>query len=88
MAGESVKQIDGLDKKEMYRRAAYWANEVIASHKHDLNESYEEIFINMIRDQYDTQFHESMWEAEFLGDRTSATDWTNGRIGDLIGVKI
>ena len=60
MAGESVKQIDGLDKKEMYRRAAYWANEVIASHKHDLNESYEEIFINMIRDQYDTQFHESM----------------------------
>ena len=68
-------------------RAAYWANEVIASHKHDLNESYEEIFINMIRDQYDTQFHESMWEAEFLGDRTSATDWTNGRIGDLIGLR-
>ena len=87
MAGESVKQIDGLDKKEMYRRAAHWANEVIASHKHDLNESYEEIFINMIRDQYDTQFHESMWEAEFLGDRTSATDWTNGRIGDLIGLR-
>lgn len=87
MAGESVKQIDGLDKKEMYRRAAYWANEVIASHKHDLNESYEEIFINMIRDQYDTQFHESMWEAEFLGDRTSATYWTNGRIGDLIGLR-
>ena len=87
MAGESVKQIDGLDKKEMYRRAAYWANEVIASHKHDLNESYEEIFINMIRDQYDTQFHESMWEAEFLGDRTSATDWPNGRIGDLIGLR-
>ena len=87
MAGESVKQIDGLDKKEMYRRAAYWANEVIASHKHDLNESYEEIFINMIRDQYDTQFHESMWEAKFLGDRTSATDWTNGRIGDLIGLR-
>lgn len=87
MASESVKQIDGLDKKEMYRRAAYWANEVIASHKHDLNESYEEIFINMIRDQYDTQFHESMWEAEFLGDRTSATDWTNGRIGDLIGLR-
>lgn len=87
MAGESVKQIDGLDKKEMYRRAAYWANEVIASHKHDLNESYEEIFINMIRDQYDTQFHESMWEAEFLGDHTSATDWTNGRIGDLIGLR-
>lgn len=87
MAGESVKQIDGLDKKELYRRAAYWANEVIASHKHNLNESYEEVFTNMISDQYDTQFHESMWEAEFLGDRTSATNWTNGRIGDLIGLR-
>ena len=87
MAGESVKQIDGLDKKEMYRRAAYWANEVIASHKHDLNDRYEEICINMIRDLYVSQFLESMWEAEFLGDRTSATDWTNGRIGDLIGLR-
>ena len=28
-----------------------------------------------------------MWEAEFLGDRTSSTYWTNGRIGDLIGLK-
>lgn len=87
MAGETVKEIEGLSKKEMYNRAAYWANQVIISNKHDLNDSYEEVFINMIRDQYDTQYHESMWEAEFLGDRTSATNWTNGRIGDLIGLR-
>ena len=87
MAGQSVKQVEGLDKKEMYRLAAHWANEVIATHRHDLNPSYQQVFVNMIQDQYDTQHHESMWEAEFLGDRTSATSWSNGRIGDLIGLK-
>lgn len=87
MAGETVDQVEGLSKQEMYGKAAYWANEVIASQKHRLNESYEQVFINMIQDQYDTEFRESMWEAEFLGDRTSSTYWTNGRIGDLIGLK-
>ena len=87
MAGESVAEVEGLPKKEMYKKAADWAYKVIESGKHHLNPSYEEVFINMIRDQYDTQYHESMWEAEFLGDRTSADKWTNGRIGDLIGLK-
>lgn len=87
MAGETVDEVEGLSKQEMYGKAAYWANEVIASQKHHLNESYEQVFINMIQDQYDTEFRESMWEAEFLGDRTSSTYWTNGRIGDLIGLK-
>ena len=87
MAGETVDEVEGLTKQEMYGKAAYWANEVIASQKHHLNESYDQVFINMIKDQYDTEFHESMWEAEFLGDRTSSTNWTNGRIGDLIGLK-
>ena len=87
MAGETVDEVEGLSKQEMYGKAAYWANEVIASQKHHLNESYEQVFINMIQDQYDTVFRESMWEAEFLGDRTSSTYWTNGRIGDLIGLK-
>ena len=87
MAGETVDEVEGLSKQEMYGKAAYWANEVIASQKHRLNESYEQVFINMIQDQYDTEFRESMWEAEFLGDRTSSTYWTNGRIGDLIGLK-
>ncbi len=87
MAGESVKPIDGFSKKELYARAAHWAGEVISSAKYELNPSYAEVFTNMIGDRYDTQYRESMWEAEFLGDRTSATSWSNGRIGDLIGLK-
>ena len=87
MAGETVAEIEGLPKQEMYKKAAQWAYEVINSGKHDLNPSYEQVFINMIQDQYDLAYHESMWEAEFLGDRTSSDSWTNGRIGDLIGLK-
>ena len=87
MAGETVAEVDGLSKQEMYKKAADWAYAVIESGKHQLNPSYEQVFINMIQDKYDTEYHESMWEAEFLGDRTSADKWTNGRIGDLIGLK-
>ena len=87
MAGETVADIEGLTKQDMYKKAAQWAYEVIRSGKHQLNPSYEQVFINMIQDQYDVTYHESMWEAEFLGDRTSADNWTNGRIGDLIGLK-
>lgn len=87
MAGETVAEIDGLTKQDMYKKAADWAYAVIASNKHQLNPSYEQVFINMIQDKYDTEYHESMWEAEFLGDRTSSDKWTNGRIGDLIGLK-
>ena len=87
MAGDTVAEIEGLTKQEMYKKAAEWAYAVIESKKHDLNPSYDQVFINMIQDQYDTEFRESMWEAEFLGDRTSSTYWTNGRIGDLIGLK-
>ena len=87
MAGETVAEIEGLPKQEMYKKAAEWAYEVIRSGKHQLNPSYEQVFINMIQDAYDLQYRESMWEAEFLGDRTSSNKWTNGRIGDLIGLK-
>ncbi len=87
MAGETVAEVNGLSKADMYKKAAEWAYEVIRSGKHQLNPSYEQVFINMIQDKYDTEYHESMWEAEFLGDRTSADKWTNGRIGDLIGLK-
>lgn len=87
MAGKTVAEIEGLTKQDMYKKAAQWAYEVIASGKHQLNPSYEQVFINMIQDQYDLAYRESMWEAEFRGDRTSADNWTNGRIGDLIGLK-
>lgn len=87
MAGETVKTVEGLDKRDMYGRAAYWAGEVISSHTHNLNNDYRQVFINMITDKYDVEYRESMWEAEFLGDRSTASLWSNGRIGDLIGLK-
>jgi len=86
-AGATVAEIDGLTKQDMYAAAAKWTGEVIADNRHDLNPSYSQVFINMISDQYDLAYGESMWEAEFLGDRTSASQWSNGRIGDLIGLK-
>ncbi len=84
MAGETVK---GMDKKAMFEKAAEWAKFVIDSGKHQLNKDYDQVFINMISDKYDTEYNESMWEADFLGNRSSADKWSNGRIGDLIGLQ-
>ena len=84
LAGESVK---GGDKTAFLTKARDFAKDVIDSGKHDLNPDYSRVFINMIEDEYDTEYHESMWEAEFLGDRSSAENWSNGRIGDLLGLQ-
>lgn len=82
MAGATVT---GVDKTQMYERASYWANEVIASGLHQLNPEYSQIFINMISDLYDKTYYESIWEADFLGNRQEK--WSNGRIGDLMGMQ-
>ena len=82
MAGQSVT---GFDSTAMYEKAAYWAKQVIDSGLHRLNPSYSDVFIKMIKDEYDTEYRESIWEVEFKGDRT--TEWTNGRIGDLLGMQ-
>ena len=84
MAGESVK---GGDKADFLAKARDYAKSVIDSGMHQLNPDYSQVFINMISDQYDTQYHESMWEAEFMGDRSSAESWSNGRIGDVLGLQ-
>lgn len=84
MAGETVKC---ENKPALFEKAANWALYVIESGKHSLNPSYEEVFKNMISDKYDKVYNESMWEADFLGNRTSADSWSNGRIGDLIGLQ-
>lgn len=82
MAGTTVQ---GVDSQAMYEKAAHWAHEVIASNLHRLNDDYTQIFINMIADRYDTTFYESIWEVDFLGNRQEY--WTNGRIGDLMGMQ-
>lgn len=84
LAGDSV---EGGDKSAYLTKARDYAKAVIDSGKHQLNPDYSKVFINMICDEYDTEYHESMWEAEFLGDRSSAESWSNGRIGDLLGLQ-
>ena len=84
MAGESVQ---GGDKKAFYGKAMDHADAVIKSGKFQLNPEYSQVFINMISDEYDREYYESMWEVDFLGHRASAETWSNGRIGDLMGLQ-
>ncbi|MGN0191177.1 MAG: RagB/SusD family nutrient uptake outer membrane protein [Candidatus Cryptobacteroides sp.] len=84
LAGESV---NGGDKVECLTKARDYANAVILSAKHDLNPDYSQVFKNMFQNKYDTDYHESMWEVEFYGDQSSASYWSNGRIGDLLGLQ-
>lgn len=65
MAGEPFK-IQG-----MYEKALHWASQVKSSGQHSLNPDYDRIFINHSQDLYDTQYRESMWEAEFNGNSTT-----------------
>ena len=86
MAGETVGANDD-QKAEYLAKAMEHADAVIKSGKHQLNPDYSAIFKNMIMDKYDTEYHESIWEVDFLGDRSSAENWSNGRIGDVIGLQ-
>ena len=54
-----------------YAKAAYWANEVKKSNKHKMNPDIYAIWKNMAADKYDTEYNESIWEAEFIGNRTA-----------------
>lgn len=71
--------------KPMYEKANFWAKEVNKDNKHQLNPDYSEIFINMAADVVDTQYRESIWEAEFKGNRQDAHHGA-GRIGNTIGI--
>ena len=84
MAGESV---DGGDKNALYKKALDHAQTVIESGLFRLNPDYSQVFVNMISDVYDKEYNESMWEVDFMGNRASAETWSNGRIGDLIGLQ-
>ena len=89
MAGESVERGDSkYTKEECYERAKNHTEAVILSNKFALNPDYAKVFINMISDKYnDPGYFESMWEVDFYGHRETASSWSNGRIGDLIGLQ-
>ncbi len=84
LAGESVAGV--ADRDSMWSGAAKYAGAVVDSNLHMLNPDYAQVFINMIMDIYDTEYRESIWEAEFMGNHSSGS-WSNGRIGDLIGLQ-
>lgn len=87
MAGESIEASD-RNKAELFGKARQHADAVIKSQLYQLNKvSYEQVFINMIMDIYDRESCESMWEADFLGHREDAANWSNSRIGDEIGLQ-
>lgn len=87
MAGEAVSGTTAEQKHEYFGKAADYARMVIESGKHELNPDYSQIFINMIGDKYDKEYHESMWEADFLGDRSSPDFYGNSRWGELNGLR-
>ena len=75
-----------------YADALSWAKKVKASGEHSLRETfdatltntaYSQIFINHTQDKYDVK--ESMWEAEFSGNRVDAYLET-GRVGNNNGI--
>lgn len=72
---------------EYYAKAAGWAKKVKDSNKHHLNPDVYAIWKNMAADEYDTEYNESMWEAEFIGNRSAdgLGNYTDGRIGNVIG---
>lgn len=91
-AGKSVKLSDDMKTRYMTKAKDYaWA--VIQSGKHGLNKDYSQVFKNMIMDIYDKPSAEnegkteSMWEVDFLGDRSSSDYYSNGRIGDVLGLQ-
>lgn len=95
MAGATVEGNEAY-RKDYYGKAREYAWEVIKSARGiegatslniSLNPSYSQVFINMITDTYDKTWNESLWEVDFLGDRSSSAAWTNGRIGDCIGLQ-
>lgn len=81
MAGEPLKL-----GPVAYENALKYADSVKASGLHQLNPSYDVIFSNLMSDKYDTQYRESMWEAEFFGN--SATDPGKRRAYGALGTRI
>ena len=85
MAGETVDCSAEL-KHEYIGKARELCKTVIDSRKHRLNPVVMDVYRRLVCDEYDTDYRESMWEVEFKGDQSSASNWSNGQWGNLIGI--
>jgi hypothetical protein len=75
-----------LNDKSKYTDARDWAKKVIddAEASHALNNSYNQVFINLAADKYDIK--ESLFEVEFWGNRSDAYT-ESGRLGSRNGIR-
>lgn len=73
-----------LNDQTKYADAAMWAKKVIDAGSHELNPSFEQVFINYAQDKYDIK--ESIWEVEFWGNNTSSITGVAGMVGRNNGI--
>jgi hypothetical protein len=75
-----------LNDKSKYTDAREWAKKVIDDTEaaHALNDSYNQVFINLAADKYDIK--ESLFEVEFWGNRSDAYT-ESGRLGTRNGIR-
>lgn len=75
-----------LNDKSKYADAREWAKKVIDDTEaaHALNDSYNQVFINLAADKYDIK--ESLFEVEFWGNRSDAYT-ESGRLGTRNGIR-
>lgn len=73
-----------INEPGMYAKAKDSAAKVIATGKHELNKSYEQIFINYIQDKYDIK--ESIFEIEFFGTGSGVYSSASGQVGRNNGI--
>ena len=74
-----------LNEPGMYAKAKEAAKKVIETGQHELNSSYEQIFINYIQDKYDIK--ESIFEVDFYGNGTGVYSSASGQVGRNNGIK-
>lgn len=86
LAGASV-DCPAEVKHQAYKEAMDACKAVIDNPAVKLNPDYAKMFQNMIGNKYDHEYYESLWEIEFLGDRSSAKLYSNGRHGDINGLR-
>ncbi|NGM90533.1 RagB/SusD family nutrient uptake outer membrane protein, partial [Parapusillimonas sp. SGNA-6] len=73
-----------LNETSKYEDARKWAKMVIDEEHHELNPSFQQVFMNYIRDIYDTT--ESIWEVEFWGDGVGLYGGASGLVGIHNGI--
>ncbi len=72
-----------LNDTEKYKDVITYTQKIIQSGEHQLNPSFEQVFINYAQDNYDVR--ESIWEVELWGNRIGSSFVETGQIGSMSG---